>query len=150
MITTEDSPSAIDLSRIGWVGPLAIVSSVGAVLIVRIIAVAVLRPDPTFTPLGWAFPIVDTAILTTGAVLVFGAMAGAAATPIRTFRRTATVVLVLSLSPPIATAFATSWGGNWANTLALIVMHLVAWAVCVTMLTRLTVRRGPSSQWVRV
>lgn len=110
MTTPEDSPSAIELSRIGWVGPLAIVSSVGAVLIVRIIAVAVLRPDPTFTPLGWTFPIVDTAILTTGAVLIFGAMAGAAATPIRTFRRTAAVVLVLSLIPPIAAAFWTIVG----------------------------------------
>src|SRR5687767_4619312 len=105
MATPEDSPSSIELSRIGWVGPLAIICSVGAVVIVRIIAVAVLRPEPTFTPLGWTFPIVDTAILTTSAVLVFGAMAGAAATPIRTFRRTAAVVLVLSLSPPIATAF---------------------------------------------
>lgn len=143
MTTPEDSPSAIELSRIGWVGPLAIVSSVGAVLIVRIIAVAVLRPDPTFTPLGWTFPIVDTAILTTGAVLIFGAMAGAAATPIRTFRRTAAVVLVLSLIPPIAAAFGRSWGGNWANTFALVLMHLAAWAVCVTMLTRLTVRREP-------
>ena len=114
-----DSRSEIDVSRIGWVGPLAIVCSIAAVLVVRVAAVALLRPDPKFTPLGWVFPILDTAILTTGAVLVFGAMASSAATPIRTFRRTANVVLILSLIPAVATAFSGTWGGSRANAVAL-------------------------------
>jgi hypothetical protein len=146
MFIREDSRSAIDLTRLGWVAPLAVMSSIGAVLIVRGVAVALLRPDRSFTPLGWAFPVLDTAILTTAAALVFGAMASAAARPLRTFRRTAAVVLVLSLLPPIAAAFATSWGGNWANSLALIAMHGAAWAVCVKMLTTLTLRREEAAE----
>jgi len=97
MSDDPDSRSQVDMSRIGWVGPLAIVCSVGAVLVVRVGAVTLLRPDPKFTPLGWAFPILDTAILTTGAVLVFGAIASSAArrshgsrAPAPWFRRPAT------------------------------------------------------------
>jgi hypothetical protein len=145
----QDSPAVIEVSKIGWVGPLTIVCSVGAVLVVRIVAVAMLRPDPAFTPLGWAFPIIDTAVLTTGAVLVFGAIASTAATPIRTFRRTAGVIVTLSLLPALATAFSASWGGSWPNSLALVMMHLAAWAVCVRMLTTLTVRRPPDASGER-
>ena len=111
---------------------------------VRVAAVALLQPDPKFTPLGWAFPILDTAILTTGAVLVFGAMASSAAAPIRTFRRTASVVLLLSLVPAVATTFSSAWGGSWVNAMALVIMHVAAWAVCVWMLTTLTIRRRPN------
>ena len=141
MSDRPDSRSEIEISRIGWVGPLAIVCSIGAVLAVRVAAVAMLQPDPKFTPLGWAFPILDTAILTTGAVLVFGAMASSAARPIQMFRRTAAVVLLLSLVPAVATAFSSAWGGNWFNAVALATMHIAAWAVCVWMLTTLTIRR---------
>ena len=140
MSDRPDSRSEIDMSRIGWVGPLAIVCSVGAVLVVRVVAVTLLGPDPKFTPLGWAFPILDTAILTTGAVLVFGAIASSAAKPLRTFRRTAIVVLILSLVPAVATAFSSAWGGSWVNAVALAIMHVAAWAVCVSMLTTLTIR----------
>ena len=134
----QDSRLEIEMSRIGWVGPLAIVCSIGAVLAVRAAAVALLQPDPKFTPLGWAFPILDTGILTTGAALVFGAIASSAAAPIRTFRRTATVVLLLSRG----------WGGSWGNAVALAIMHVAAWAVCVWMLTTLTIRRRPNESGV--
>jgi hypothetical protein len=140
-----DSRLEIDVSRLGWVGPLAIVCSIAAVLVVRTAAAWLLRPDPKFTPLGWAFPILDTAITTTGAVLVFGAMASSAATPIKTFRRTATIVLILSLVPAGATAFSRAWGGSWVNAAALATMHVAAWAVCVSMLTILTLRRREDS-----
>jgi hypothetical protein len=141
MSDRPDSRSEIEMSRIAWVGPLVIVCSIAAVLAVRVAAVALLQPDPQFTPLGWAFPVLDTAILTTGAVLVFGAMASSAARPIRTFRRTATVVLLLSMVPAVATAFSSAWGGNWGNAVALAIMHVAAWVVCVWMLTTLTIRR---------
>jgi len=134
--------TTLDISKIGWVGPLSVVASVVAVQAVRIIAVAALNPKPSFTPLGWAFPVIDTAILTSGAVLIFGAIASAASRPIRTFRRVASVVLVFSIIPALATAKATNWGGSWANSTALVLMHVAAWWVSVTMLTRLTVRKS--------
>lgn len=71
MSDRSDSRSEIDLSRIAWVGPFAIVCSIGAVLVVRAAAVALLRPDPKFTPLGWVFPTLDTAILTTARFVLY-------------------------------------------------------------------------------
>jgi hypothetical protein len=141
MAETRDDRSLIQLSKIGWVGPLAVLTSVIAVLVVRLLVVAVLEPDPKFTPLGWAFPIIDTVVFTSFSVLVFGAIASAAANPIRTFTIVARVVLILSFVPAIATAYAIAWGGSWANSFGLIAMHVVAWAVCVAMLTKLTVRK---------
>jgi hypothetical protein len=142
MAEGQDTQSGIQLSRIGWVGPLTVLASVIAVLAVRVVAVALLAPDPKFTPLGWAFPIIDTAILTSFSVLVFGGIASAARNPIRTFSTVARVVLVLSFLPAVATANATAWGGSWANSLGLIVMHVAGWAVCVSMLTRLMLRKN--------
>ncbi len=46
--------------RLVWVGPLTVVTSIAVVLVVRIAAVALLRPPPEFTPLGWDSPIVLT------------------------------------------------------------------------------------------
>jgi hypothetical protein len=79
--------------RLVWVGPLTVVTSIAVVLVVRIAAVALLRPPPEFTPLGWDSPI------------------------------------VLTGAP----------GATWPNALALMLMHVAAWAVSTWMLTRLTV-----------
>ena len=125
------------MRRLVWVGPLTIVASIVAVLIVRILAVMVLRPEPTYLPLGWFFPILDTAILVTFAVLVFGAMARALARPIRAFRIASVVVLLFSVLPVLAIT-QEPMGGGWPEGLALMIMHIAAWAVTVTMLTTLT------------
>jgi putative effector of murein hydrolase len=50
--------------------------------------------------------------------------------------------MVLSLVPAVATAYATEWGGSWGNSAALVAMHVMAWGVCVAMLTRLTIRKS--------
>ena len=125
------------MSRLVWAGPLTIVASIVAVLIVRTLAVMVLQPEPTYLPLGWFFPILDTAVLVTFAVLVFGAMAKALARPIRAFRITSVVVLLFSVLP-ILIIIQEPMGGGWPEALALMTMHIAAWAVTVTMLTKLT------------
>jgi len=127
----------VQMSRLVWVGPLTIAASIVAVLIVRILAVVVLRPEPAYLPLGWFFPILDTAILVTFAVLVFGAMARALTRPIRAFRITSVVVLLFSFLPVLA-IIQEPMGGGWPEALALMTMHIAAWAVTVTMLTKLT------------
>ena len=129
---------AAGVNRLAWVGPLTVVVAVAAVLLVRFLAVLVLIPQPQFTPLGWALPAIDTAVLVAFAVLIFGAIASAASNPIRTFRRLALIILLVSFLPAIAVVRAVSWGGNWSNALALMIMHTTAWAVCVTMLPILT------------
>jgi hypothetical protein len=127
----------VQMRRLVWVGPLTVVASIVAVLIVRILAVMVLQPEPTYAPLGWFFPILDTAILVTFAVLVFGAMARALARPIRAFRITSLVVLLFSFLPVLAIT-QEPMGGDWPEALALMTMHIAAWAVTATMLTTLT------------
>ena len=128
----------IILSRLLWAGPLTILASVAAVLCVRVFAVGILHPAPRFQPLQWAPPIIDTVILVTGAVLVFSVVATMAANPIRTYRLIAVSVLLLSFIPDVLIGIAHPLGGGWPEALALMLMHVAAWSVTVTMLIGLT------------
>ena len=84
-------------------------------------------------------PTVFTVVLCTGAVLVFALVARFAKNPIRTYQVIAFVVLVLSLLPDVGFATSPIPGANWPNAIALMVMHVAAWAITVTMLSKLTV-----------
>jgi hypothetical protein len=128
----------IILGRVVWAGPLTVLASVAAVQCVRVIAVVLLHPARTFAPLLWPPPIIDTVILVTAAVIVFSAVASRSSSPIRTFRTIAAAVLLLSFVPDILLALWHSFGGSWPEAAALMAMHVVAWAVTVTMLMRLT------------
>ena len=136
------SKSSIRISRLLWLGPLTVLASIAGVLIVRIIAVSVLRPDPIPMSLGWIMPIFFTTVLVIAAVLVFALVARLTKNPIRTYQVIAFVVLLLSLLPDAAFARAPMPGANWPNAIALMVMHVVAWAICVTMLSRLSVEQA--------
>jgi Fe2+ transport system protein B len=72
-------------------------------------------------------------------VLIFPIVVDAARNPLRTFRRLAFGVMLVSCIPNLIAAFARDAGVDW-GMLALMTMHVVAWAVTTTMLTRLTVR----------
>jgi hypothetical protein len=88
-----------------------------------------------------AEPLVFTAILVTAAIIVFAAIADNAADPVRTFRRVAGVVLWVSFVPNVVAAV--SLGDNaWRSALALAALHVVAWGVTITMLTKLTAVRS--------
>ena len=131
------SATKVMLGKLFWLGPLTILASILGVLIVRAIAVAILHPDPTPMSLGWVMPIIFTFILVTGAVLVFAAVARFAKNPIRTYQIIALVFLLISFIPDIGFAQSSMPGANWPNAIALIIMHVVAWAICVTMLPKL-------------
>ena len=125
-------------------GPLTILAAIGAVLVVRVAAVAVLHPPATFQPLNWFFPIFDTTVLVTAAVIVFVVVAFAAASPIRVYQRIALAALFVSFIPDLR--LPGRWpGATWPLAVALMAMHVVAWATTVTMLTRLTHARSPSA-----
>ncbi len=131
--------SSVQLRKLWWVGPLTVLASIVGVLIVRVIAVAILRPNPVPIALGWIAPIVFTLVLCTGAVLVFALIGRFAKNPIRTYQIIAFVVLLLTFLPDIGFATAPFPGANWPNAIALMVMHVMAWAITVTMLTKLSV-----------
>ena len=132
----------INLRRLWVVGPLTVLASIAAVLVVRITAVSILGPSE-FAPLDWEPPIVLTAVLVTAAVLVFAVVASLATTPLRTYRHMAFVILVLSLVPDFLLP-GSEPGATWPAVSALMVMHVAAWWVTVQMLTRLTVRAVPA------
>ena len=73
------------------------------------------------------------------AVLVFAAVANEAVNPVRTYRGIALGVLLVSFVPDLGLAMTSAPGINlWPLAGIFAVMHVVAWAITVSMLTRLT------------
>ena len=134
-------PASIDVRRLVWVGPLTVFAAVVAVLAVRVAAVAVLElppPPDGFLPLGWFFPIFDTFVLVTAAVIVFAVVARFSSSPVRTYWWIALAVLALSMIPDVQIHNRRPDFFTWPRTLVLMAMHLVAWFVTVTLLEKLT------------
>jgi hypothetical protein len=120
---------------------LTVLAAVGAVLVVRVTAVTVLDPPKMFQPLGWFFPIFDTVVLVTAAVVVFAVVTWTARTPIRTYRRIALVALALSMIPDLIGVRRAPAAFTWPRASALMLMHVAAWWVTVTLLSKLTAQR---------
>ena len=131
----------IVLRRLYWVGPATIVAAVSAVMIVQRASLLALRDLPKFSGriLGSNEPAWATALFVGGAVLIFPIVVDAAARPLRTFRRLAFIVLMTSCIPNLIAGLGRRSGIDW-GMLALMLLHIVAWAVTVTMLTRLTIK----------
>jgi len=131
----------IVLRRLYWVGPATIVAAVGTVMIVQQASLLTLRDLPKFSGrvLGSNEPAWATALFVGCAVLIFPIVVDAAKNPLRTFRRLALGVLLVSCIPNSIAAFSRDAGIEW-GMLALMLMHVVAWAVTVAMLTRLTLK----------
>ena len=149
----RSQPTSLQLGRLIWVGPLTVLASIAAVLLVRFTAVALLHPEPTFMPLTMVPAIIDTAVLVTFAVFVFRRVVSGGDLPrvlmgvagrrfftldaIPAYRLLAVRALLVSFVPDIAVAFSPA---KWPYAFALAAMHIAAWAVCVPMLTKLTAK----------
>jgi hypothetical protein len=82
--------------------------------------------------------------------LVFLANARSSLEPVRDYRALAAKVLVVSFIPDIALAVLHGFGGGWPEALALMVMHVAVWAICVTLLPALAMTGGgPVNQPLR-
>jgi hypothetical protein len=138
------SESKVDPGKLWWLGPLTILASIIGVLIVRILAVALIQPDPIPMSLGLVLPPGFTFILVTGAVFVFALVARFTSRPVRIFQIIAFGFLLISLLPDIGFARSPMPGANWPNAIALMVMHVIAWSICVTMLSRWSIETTQS------
>jgi hypothetical protein len=136
------NPPFVQLRRLFWVGPLTVLASIVGVLVVRILSVLILHPNPEPPSLGWIAPTIFTLVLVTGGVLVFVMVARFAKNPIRVYQVVAFVFLLISFLPDVGFARSTMPGANWPTAIALMVMHIVAWAITVTMLPGLTTSIG--------
>jgi len=114
--------------------------AVGAVVAVQQVSLWVLGDLPKFSGsiLNSNEPAYATILFVGGAVLILPIVVDAAKKPLRTFRRLALVVLLVSCTPNLLVAFTRDAGIEW-GMLALMLLHVVAWGVTVPMLTRLTV-----------
>jgi hypothetical protein len=138
----EESEQYVESPRILGVAALTIAAATVAVLLVREIAVRVIHPKPTFLPLTPGPPIVDTFFCTVAAIIVFVRIVFYR-DEVRTWRRVAAVVLILSLIPDVWLATSHDMGGGWWEAGALMIMHVVVWAICVTLLPALAFAKHP-------
>lgn len=138
----EEPADGLETPRVLWAAALTVAAAVVAVLVVREIAVRVLHPTPAFAPLTLAPPVVDTILCTVVAIFVFiKVMFGP--NPLRTWRLVATVVLILSFAPDVLLATSHNMGATWPEACALMTMHIVVWALCVTLLPALAITSHP-------
>src|SRR5215469_13763170 len=130
-----DLPSErVNPARVLWAGPLTLLASVIAVLLIRLVAVHLLMPDPDYQPLNLQPPIADTAIFGGAAVFVFFRMCTYNLNPIPAFRSLAWKVLIVSFVPDALVALRHSWGGGWPEAFVLMTMHVAVYAFCITLL----------------
>lgn len=128
----------VALNRLPWVGLLTILTTDVAIVIMRQIAVALLRPDPMFVPLTLTVPIIFTSVAGLGAVIIYAVLGRSVRQPIRLFQRVAAVALAVMFIPDILLLIIRFYPGTTAvNVGVLMAMHVVAWAIIVEMLTRL-------------
>jgi hypothetical protein len=133
-VTTE---SPISLHRLWWLGPLTVGAAVIAVLGVQWSALR-LSVSPDNSPLVSHEPAIFTAILVAAAVLVFVVVVKESSTPFRIFRRIALATMLASLIPDVLLGLSSVKWASWPLATTFMVMHVIAWAVTVTMLSHLT------------
>lgn len=83
-------------------------------------------------------PIVLTSVAGLGAVIIYAVLGRSVRQPIHLFQRVAAVALVVTFIPDILLLIIRFYPGTTAmNVAVLMLMHVVAWAIIVEMLTRL-------------
>ncbi len=139
--TKPASNDRIAYGKLPWVALLAALAAAVANALVYFAASglgfipqSILVPTPSGEhPLTVAPVAVSSLVGAIAAAIVFAIIGLFARRPVRLFRIVATVVLVLSFATPL-----TIPGAPAAMILSLEVMHVVAWAVIVGLLTTLT------------
>ena len=145
MLTDVVSPASnerVATRRLLWVGPLAVIASVAANVLLTMAAVRLFGLSSEFPPLAAGAIAMFTAVGVVGAVVVFALVARFSSRPITLFRRIALAVLLLSLLPDVAMLFSGEPGATPAAVVWLMMTHVVAAAISVALLTTLT--REPS------
>lgn len=113
---------------------LTLPASVCIVLLIRVAAVRILHPGPAFAPLTPGPEILDTAFGVGAAAFVFTRISQTSSQPLRTWRLVAVWALGISFIPDLLLAATHGFGGAWPEAIALMLMHVAVWALCVTLL----------------
>jgi len=135
------STPAVEAGRIVWAGPLTVITSIGAVHLVRQVVVRLPHVRAGAVAFGTIAVTVDTAVLCTIAVGVFALISAFHDDAIRRFRWIALGALLVSFLPLLAGPDI----GNVPTALGVAAMHVAAYVPCVTMLPWATASRSASS-----
>jgi hypothetical protein len=129
----------VAVRRLLWIGPLAIVASTAVNLIIRAAGLAVFDISPEFLPLASASAtIMFTAIGVLAATITFAVISRLAKRPVRVFQIVAAVALALSLVPDVLFLVFPSPGTSVQAVAILMIMHVAAAIIAVSLLTRLS------------
>ena len=136
----------LPLSRIALYGLIAIAGSVVANLIVRAVGMAVIDVSPEFESLSeMTNTILFTSVFVFIAVIVFAIVDRIAKNPVRTFNIIALVALIVSFIPDVMMLIrpeSIPFGGITFGAVAiLMLMHVVAYAITVYVMTVLAYRQ---------
>jgi hypothetical protein len=136
------APRAFSWGRFALVGLGTVVAAVLANLVVYLIGSVVVGYDPQFVVLANASgTILFTVVPAIAAVLLYAALIRFTSNPARIFTTIAVVVLIVSWIPDL-TYIPSVPGSSSGQTAILMLMHVVAAVVIVSMLTRLTRPQG--------
>ena len=136
--SAPEAASAVSRARFALIGLATVVATVIANLLVYALGSAVVGYDPQFVVLANASgTILFTVVPAIAAVLLYAALVRFTSNPARIFTNIAVVVLVLSLIPDL-TYIPSVPGATSGQTAILMLMHVVAAVVIVSMLTTLT------------
>jgi hypothetical protein len=127
----------IALSKLWWVGLLAVALATLVNALVRALALALLDVDPAFMPLQSPSFVALTVVGAGAGVGVYWLLGRLSRRPITTFRLVALVALVLSFLPDIGLLAGGVPGATWATVGVLMFMHLLAALITVGLLTTL-------------
>ena len=132
------APRAFSWGRFALVGLGTVLAAVLANLLVYLIGSVIVGYDPQFVVLANASgTILFTVVPAVVAVLLYAALIRFTSNPARIFPYIAVVVLIISLIPDL-TYIPSVPGASTGQTAILMLMHVVAAVVIVSMLTRLT------------
>jgi hypothetical protein len=136
--STPVAPRAVSWGRFALVGLGTVIAAVLANLLVYLIGSVVVGYDPQFIVLANASgTILFTVVPAIVAVLLYAVLLRFSSNPARIFTNIAIVVLILSLIPDL-TYIPSVPGASSGQTATLMVMHVVAAAVIVSILTTQT------------
>lgn len=140
-LSAPRATSAIRWGRVSLVGLATVLAANIATVIVFFIGDAIVGYDPEFLVLDGPGPTITfTVFFSILAVLVYALVLRFSRNPVRHYTIIAAVALVLSIVPDL-TYIPTVEGSSNGQVAVLVIMHIVAAAVIVAMLTRLA---GPS------
>ena len=130
----------VALRRLIWVGPLTLVSTVIANLIIRTSAISLFGVPETFQYLQPAYVIGSSIFFVLLALLAFVLVSRFAQRPIRFYRILAFVVLCISLLSPVMALVGLfpAPGMTLSIFWTMIAMHLVSAIIVIGLLTTLT------------